>query len=48
MLAGQQHGMMFNARSDDVISGRDQTGDRQIVRFCASACENDLLRLSPE
>ena len=47
MLAGIQHGMMFDGRTDDVIAGPDQAGDGEIVSLSATAGEDDLEARQP-
>ena len=42
MLTGEQHGMMLDARSNDVIARAGQSHDCQIVALGPTAGEDDL------
>jgi hypothetical protein len=42
MLAGVQHGVVFDSRGDDMISFRHDPKNRQIIGFRSPARENDF------
>ncbi len=48
MLAGIQHRVMFDGRTDYVIAGAGQAGDGEIVTFGTAAGENDFRCPTPK